>query len=259
MTVTRSGVATRTDVQWSLKSAQGSGEKIIAYLEYKRKHVIDPSEIRKAVTASSTPVVDVLKDSQIVGNDRTKFSGTSRWLVKQARSYRDSTQSTQSQNTQSQNTQPQSTQPQSTQPQSTQPQSTQPQSTQPQSTQPQSTQPQSTQPQSTQPQSTQSKSSNIQSVNDVCIFDWDTLFILNFGNSEKTVGNQNVILPSGLLYQEQETAGQGEQQQGASSQKVQDCTFRKLLLAFLIRALKREMDPKSVTPTFADGGKGISL
>ena len=74
-------------------------------------------------------------------------------------------------------------------------------------------------------------------VDDVCLFDWDTMFILNFDSLK---GNDNLgedgspqdetnLWPAGMFYQER----------AETSAKEAECTFRSLLLAFLIRALKR--------------------
>ena len=74
-------------------------------------------------------------------------------------------------------------------------------------------------------------------LNDVCAFDWDTLWIFNlegWDESQPTKG-----LPKCLLHQEQ------GQEQGKKQY-----TFRQLLLAFLIRALIR------TNPNL--GGKGMS-
>ena len=89
-------------------------------------------------------------------------------------------------------------------------------------------------------------------VKDVCLFDWDTLFILNFedaldpnthdpsGKSPQAVPapksadvDIDQLWPSGILYQEQAESSEG----AAAAAAVY--TFRSLLLAFLIRALKR--------------------
>lgn len=72
-------------------------------------------------------------------------------------------------------------------------------------------------------------------VNDVCLFDWDTIFILDFqgessqgGPTPEESDADNEPWPAGMLYQEQG---------GAAA--AAEYTFRSLLLAFLIRALKR--------------------
>ena len=77
---------------------------------------------------------------------------------------------------------------------------------------------------------------------DVCLFDWDTLFILNFGDGFDPAAPQRApapktddadidrLWPAGILYQEQ-------------ANPSAEYTFRSLLLAFLIRALKRVTEP----------------
>ena len=74
-------------------------------------------------------------------------------------------------------------------------------------------------------------------VTDVCLFDWDTMFILNFNgfNPNEKLDNkgspqgESKPWPAGIVYQEQ----------AKTSGEEAECTFRSLLLAFLIRALKR--------------------
>ena len=95
-------------------------------------------------------------------------------------------------------------------------------------------------------------------VRDVCLFDWDTIFILNFedgfdpdaqGSSEedkdrgkspqgvpapKNDADIDKLWPAGILYQEQAKS---------SERAAAEYTFRSLLFAFLIRALKRVKEP----------------
>ena len=75
-------------------------------------------------------------------------------------------------------------------------------------------------------------------VKDVCLFDWDTMFILYFddfdpdkeSNTKESQQQESDHWPAGILHQEQ-----GNSSKGAAA----ELTFRSLLLAFLIRALKR--------------------
>ena len=83
-------------------------------------------------------------------------------------------------------------------------------------------------------------------VTDVCLFDWDTIFILDFKGKDphkgSTSGENDADTdepwPAGMFYQEQ--ASPQEAKAAAA-----EYTFRSLLFAFLIRALKRVLDPST--------------
>ena len=64
-------------------------------------------------------------------------------------------------------------------------------------------------------------------LNDVCVFDWDTLWIFNFEGWDEN--NPKKGLPKCVLHQER----------GKNKWESKQHTFRQLLLAFLIRALIR--------------------
>lgn len=76
-------------------------------------------------------------------------------------------------------------------------------------------------------------------VNDVCLFDWDTMFILDFKGGSSQGGptpkegdaETDEPWPAGMLHQEQDAP--------AAAAAAAGYTFRSLLFAFLIRALKR--------------------
>ena len=84
-------------------------------------------------------------------------------------------------------------------------------------------------------------------VDDACVFDWDTLWILNYEDWDKS--DPTAGIPKGLLHQEK-----GDIKWGSKPQ----CTFRQLLLAFLIRAMSRKLGPPSAGEPAGDSAEKSS-
>ena len=179
-------LTTRTDVEWSLETpadAEGDGPETprrVAVMEYKRKHLINPTELSAARYDQEIEVSKFKLKAPTSGGSPTYFQGTAFWLVKQVKGYQ-----------------------------------------------------------------------KLRNVKDVCLFDWDTMFILNFDPKEKQ--NNPELWPAGILYQEQANSPEGAAAEA-------EATFRSLLLAFLIRALKRELneplDPVKYAQSRSTGNDG---
>ena len=160
-------LTTRTDVEWSLETvaeAEVDGpeqSRRVAVMEYKRKHLINPTELLAARYYQGIDVNEFKEDAKTPKNETspTYFQGTALGLVKQLKGYQTG-----------------------------------------------------------------------RNVKDVCLFDYDTMFILNFDPMEKPKNPE--LWPAGLLFQERANSSAGAAAEAKS-------TFRSLLLAFLIRALKR--------------------